>query len=172
MSRRAGTILVDTNVILEGHRTGRWRALAGAFIVETVTESVTETQTGFQRRRPEQRIDEAQLRSTLAAVHDVDQAQRAAALIRDASVAMLDPGERALWAHALGRQDAWLLCGPDKASMRVGVRLGFRERLIALETLLNQAGHRPRVPLRENYTSQWLAQWIGQVVILEEGRSA
>lgn len=172
MPRRAGTILVDTNVILEGYRTGSWRALAGAFAVETVTECVTETQTGFQRRRLEQRIDEAELRRTLAAVHDVAQAQRAAALIRDASVAMLDAGERALWAHALGRRDAWLLCGPDKASMRVGVRLGLRERLMALETLLNQAGHRPRTPLRENYTGRWLAQWIGQVVILEGGRSA
>ena len=48
---------------------------------------------------------------------------------------VLDPGERALWAHALTRNDDWILCGPDKASLRFGVRLGFRERLVALEAL-------------------------------------
>ena len=49
----------------------------------------------------------------------------------------LDLGERSLWAHALTRSDAWVLCGPDKASLRFGVRLGFRERLVALEWLLD-----------------------------------
>jgi type IV secretion system protein VirD4 len=37
-----------------------------AVSVETVMERVTETQTGFQRRRPEQRIDEAALRGSMA----------------------------------------------------------------------------------------------------------
>jgi hypothetical protein len=74
-----GIVLVDTNVIIECHRAGGWRALAGGFSVETVTDCVAETQTGAQRRRPEQRIDEAGLRESLAAVHDVDKAQQAAA---------------------------------------------------------------------------------------------
>ena len=55
----------------------------------------------------------------------------------------LDLGERCLWAHALTRADAWVLCGPDKASLRFGVRLGFRERLVALEGLLEAIGYRP-----------------------------
>lgn len=170
MARAAGPVLVDTNVILEGHRAACWRALAGSFRVETVTDCVTETQTGFQRRRPEQRIDEAALRAALAAVHDVSPVQRAAALLRDEAMATLDDGERALWAHALGREDAWVLCGPDKASLRVGVRLGFRERLVALEALLDRVGHRPKVPLRENYTSRWLAACLSQLAVLEGGR--
>ena len=53
MVRYCGTVLVDTNVILEAHRTGTWRALTGGYRVETVEECVTETQTGFQRRRTE-----------------------------------------------------------------------------------------------------------------------
>jgi predicted nucleic acid-binding protein len=166
-----GIVLVDTNVIIECHRTGSWRALAGGFSVETVTDCVAETQTGAQRRRPEQRIDEAGLRESLAAVHDVDKAQQAATFTREASVAMLDAGERALWAHALGRRDAWLLCGPDKASLRVGVRLGCRERLIALETLLDRVGQRPRTALKEHYTSRWLARCLGEMVVAEWERS-
>lgn len=51
-----GTVLVDTNAIIEAHRTGVWRALAGGYQVESVEDCVIETQTGFQWRRPEQSI--------------------------------------------------------------------------------------------------------------------
>ena len=73
MPRYIGPVLVDTNVVLECWRVGSWRALAGGYSVETVEDCVTETQTGFQRRRPEQRIDAAVLRSSLARVHDVSE---------------------------------------------------------------------------------------------------
>jgi hypothetical protein len=63
MARHRGPVLVDTNVILECWRIGAWRALTGAYRVETVEDCVIETQTGFQRRRPEQQIDEAVLRA-------------------------------------------------------------------------------------------------------------
>ena len=56
MVRHRGTVPVDTDVILEAHRTGTWRALTGGYAVETVEDCVTETQTGFQRRRPEQHL--------------------------------------------------------------------------------------------------------------------
>jgi hypothetical protein len=71
-----------------------------------VEDCVTETQTGFQRRRPEQRIDGAELRRTLARVHEVSPAQLAAAIVRDEGISFLDVGERSLWAHALTRTDA------------------------------------------------------------------
>jgi hypothetical protein len=158
-------ILVDTNVILEGHRTGSWRALVGRFRVETVTDCVIETQTGAQKRRPEQRIDPAELR--LGAVHDVTDVERAVALTRDDLVRFLDPGEQALWAHAIGRVDTWLLCGPDKASLRLGVRLGFRDRMVAFEALLDDAGHRPRTPLRTHYTKAWLATCLAELALQE-----
>jgi hypothetical protein len=167
VSASARPILVDTNVILEGHRTGSWRTLTSRFRVETVMECVIETQAGFQRRRPEQRIDEAALRSSLAAVHDVSAAERAGALLRDDLVRFLDPGEQALWAHALGRSDAWLLCGPDKASVRLGVRLGLRDRMIALEALLDEVGHRSRHSLRANYTKIWLGAALAELALQE-----
>ena len=69
---------------------------------------------------------------------------------------MLDEGEKALWAHALTRNDAWLLCGPDRASMRFGFQQGFRDRLVALGTLLHAISHRPRVPLGAQHESAWL----------------
>lgn len=155
MSRHQGPVFADTNIILECWRTGSWRALTGGYAVETVEECVTETQTGYQRRRPEQKIDETELRARLKAVHRVGDPEMAAALLRDETFAFLDLGERALWAHALARLDTWILCGPDKASLRFGVRLGLHDRLVALETLLDDAGHRPKFSLRPAYTRDW-----------------
>ena len=171
MVRHQGPLLVDTNAILECFRVGSWGALAGGYSVETVEDCVTETQTGFQRRRAELQIDGAKLRATLKAVHAVEDAERAIVAVRAPDIA-LDVGERSLWAHALTRSDAWFLCGPDKASMRFGVRLGFKDRLIALESLLADAGHRPKETLKLAYTTKWLKQVLGELFISEGfGRS-
>src|SRR5262249_42925951 len=120
-----------------------------------------------QRRRPEQQIDVTELRKSLAVIHQVEAAQLATALIRDQTFAFLDVGERALWAHTLTRSDGWVLCGPDKASLRLGVRLGLRDRLVALEALLADVGFRPQEPLKRAYTSRWLADTLAELVVSE-----
>ena len=125
---------------------------------------MTETQTGFQLRRKEEAIDLAELRESLAAVHSVSVRKRAELALRKGSIA-LDEGEEALWAHALGRDDAWLLCGPDRASLRCGIRLGQRERLVALEELLARVGHRPSKALRPAYTKKWHDRVVGQIQV-------
>jgi hypothetical protein len=170
MVRQRGPVLVDTNVILECWRIDAWKALAGVYGVETVEDCVMETQTGFQRRRSEQQIDHAQLLASLATVHKIGDKEHAAAAVRDPLFSFLDLGERSLWAHTLTRSDAWMLCGPDKASLRLGVRLGFPDHLVALETLLNDAGFRPKEALRANYTAKWLARALSENVILEGPR--
>jgi hypothetical protein len=171
MARYRGPVLVDTNAILESFRVGSWRALSGGYAVETVEDCIIETQTGFQRRSPEMQIDEAELRASLKAIHPVIDAQRAVVAVRAPDIA-LDVGERSLWAHALTRSDAWVLCGPDKASMRFGVRLGLKDRLIALETLLLDAGHRPKDALKPAYTAKWLDKLLGELFMSEGfGRS-
>ena len=75
-------VLVDANVIIEAHRTRTWRALSSGLRVETVEACVAETQTGFQRRRKEEAIDLAELRSSLAAVHSVSVRERAELALR------------------------------------------------------------------------------------------
>ena len=166
MTRHRGPVLVDTNAILESFRVGSWRALSGGYPLETVEDCITETQTGFQRRSPELQIDAAELRATLQAIHPVVDAQRAVVAVRAPDIA-LDVGERSLWAHALTRSDVWVLCGPDKASMRFGVRLGLKDRLIALETLLSDAGHRPKEALKPAYTTKWLDKLLGELFMSE-----
>ena len=137
--------------------------------METVEDCMTETQTGFQRRRPEQSIAADELRASLAAVHSVTDRERAELALRVQDIA-LDVGEESLWAHALGRNDWWVLCGPDKASLRCGVRLGFRERLVSLQELLNGVGHRPRFALKRHYTKKWLDGTLGGFVLEERGQ--
>jgi hypothetical protein len=46
------------------------------------------------------------------------------------------------------------------------VRLGLRERLVALEQLLQDAGHRPRLPLKEAYTSKSLARTLTDLALM------
>lgn len=166
VARHHGPVLVDTNVILESHRIGSWRALTGGYRVETVEDCVTETQTGFQRRRPEQQIDAGELRASLAAVHSVGDRERAELAIRVHDIIILDRGEASLWAHALHRDDAWVLCGPDKASLRFGVRMGFRERLVSLERLLDDVGYRPTSSLRTAYSRRWLDGTLSELVLV------
>ena len=160
--------LLDTNVIIESHRTSAWRALAGGYRVETVEDCVTETQTGFQLRRAEQSIVASELRASLAAEHRVGNGERAELAVRIQGIA-LDRGEESLWAHALGRDDNWYLCGPDRASLRCGVRLGFRERIVSLEELLDGVGHRPRTALKHHYSRTWLRGVLSELVLAERG---
>ena len=160
MSPHSGPLLVDTNVTLECHRTGCWRALTSRYPTETVEECVKETQTGFQRREPEQQIVEEMLRQSLAGVRAVSEQDLAAALVREPLIGHLDAGERHLWAHALTRADAWILCGPDKASLRIGVSLGFKTRIVSLERLLHDIGHRSKTTLGRQYGQKWLDDWF------------
>jgi hypothetical protein len=167
MARHFGPVLVDTNVIIQCWRVGAWKALTGGYAVETVGECFIETQTGAQRRRPEQQIDHQVLAATIKAVHPVTDAELAAALTQDLEIGFLDAGERALWAHAVSRKDAWVLCGPDKASLRIGIRLSLKDRLVSLERLLRDVGFRPRIDLKPAYTQKWLEQALTELALLE-----
>ena len=168
MPRHRGPVLVDTNIILECWRIGAWRALTGGYAVETVEDCVTETQTGFQRRRKEEQVDAEVLCASLAMPpHRVSDEQRASALLNAPDI-YLDIGERSLWAHALTRSNGWVLCGPDRASLRFGVRLGFRERMVSLEELLASVGHRVKGGLKRQFTAQWLTGALSELVVHEE----
>ena len=153
----------NTNVIIECHVVDCWSALAGGMPLETVSECVRETQTGFQRRRPEHRIDEQLLRQSLSAVHDVSDEQRAVVFADGGNA--LDPGERDLWAHALTRQDAWILCGPDRTSMRFGFKMGMKDRLVSLAELLVKIRYKPKQDLRAHFEKAWLQQIKNQLIL-------
>lgn len=156
-------VLMDNNAISEACRVYGWNALVGRYRLETVEAIAVEAFTGYQHRPT---IDPREFKAQVA-VHNVPLGDQAAIALRATGIA-LDEGERDLWAHAVGRQDSWILCGPDRASIRFAVRLGLRDRLVSLEALFDQAGFRPRNPLKEAYTKKWLDTVAGQYVV-EEG---
>ena len=160
------SVLVDTNVIIESHRTRSWEALTGALRIETVEDCVIETQTGFQMRREEETIDVGYLEASLFEIHQVSDEQRVELAIRTGGIA-LDRGEESLWSHALTYTDAWILCSPDKASLRCGVKLGLREKLVSLEGLLGSVGHHPKIALKRAYTKNWHDRETSKIVVEE-----
>ena len=162
-------VFVDANVIIQAHRTKSWAALVGAYRIETVEDCVTETQTGFSRRKPEDQIAASELIKSLAAVHQVTNEKRVELALRIGDIA-LDRGEESLWAHAFQQSGMWFLCGPDRASLRAGFILGFRDRLVSLEELLQKVGHRTRTALNPAYTKKWLARVMSEIAVAEMGR--
>lgn len=159
MARFAGSVLIDCNAIGDAVDLGVWNGLLGAYRLETVSEVEGEAGSYF-RRKP----DATELMASMArvVVHMVSDAERAALGTR--SEIELDAGERDLWAHLIQREDVWLLCGPDQASVRAAVQLGLKDRIVSLEQLLEDAGlSTKRLPF--NQTRKWLDQKRSQFVV-------
>lgn len=123
-----------------------------------------ETRTGFQRRRPEENIDPVALRPSFHTL-ETDDTLAIMRLQLDGPGAHLDAGELSLWAHALTRDDDWLICGADAARMRFGFDGGHRARLVSHGGLLQDIGFRPAVPLRRNFGKQWLDDLIHRLMM-------
>ncbi|MGH8473105.1 MAG: hypothetical protein ACREVJ_11750, partial [Gammaproteobacteria bacterium] len=80
--------------------------------------------------------------------------------LRDSETFRLDLGERHLWAHALGRSDAWLASSGDRAAINAALRLGWEDQLVSLEQLANHAGARSALKrLKEQFGSPRLSTW-------------
>ena len=158
MAADVSPILLDNCAISACFVAGAWNALVNRYKLETVEEVASEAATGSQNREI---IDPAEFRKHVV-VHDVTRAERLAQEISHGGLSALDDGERDLWVHALGRTDGWILCGPDTASVRFGVRAGYSNRLISLEKLLKGAGFAPKGKLALHQTEAWLQSKIGE----------
>jgi hypothetical protein len=151
-------VLVDTNVIIEAHRTGCWNTIASYFALETVEKVIEETQTGAQNRAPETLIDEAKLRASMRYVQTITEEMRAK-FHQAFPQALLDPGERDLLVYAgtLAVGEAWLLNSPDMAAIRHAHSRGWLDRLVSLEALNGHLKGKLGATLRDNYSEQWLS---------------
>ncbi len=157
--QRGQVVLVDTNIIIEAFRTGCWTALTAHFSIETVEKCCEEAHTGEAHRPGYVEVDTKTLRQRLT-VHRVSDSVLAALSLRDPEAFRLDLGERHLWAHALGRSDAWLASSGDHAAINAAVRLGWEDRLVSLEQLANHVGARSALKhLKEQFRSARLSTW-------------
>lgn len=154
-------VLADTNVIIEAVRTRCWNALTGALRIESVETCRDEALAGNPHRAGYVTVGAGDL-ARLGAVHPVSVLERATFGIHYPNAAGMDDGERDLFAHAYRRasagDDLWLLCSPDRASIRAAVALGWAERLESLEALVERVGGRCNPPLAEHFGKRWLAE--------------
>ncbi|MBP2498325.1 hypothetical protein ABID82_007152 [Methylobacterium sp. PvP062] len=160
MASARQTVLVDNCAISACADAGGWKALVHRYQVETVEEVASEAGTGYQHREI---IDPAEFRAEVT-IHPVTRDERLERQAEHAGLGVLDDGERDLWIHALGRADGWILCGPDAASMRFGVRAGLSHRLISLEELLEKIGHSTK-GLQPHHTKRWLRDKISAYTV-------
>ena len=162
--KRDDLVLIDTNAIIEAVRTGCWAAITGQLRVETVEACRVEVLSGTPITIPGYVPVNGEDVERLASVHAVDEVTRAAFKLSYADADGLDPGEHDLLAHAHSRSDqAWVVCSPDKASIRAAVALGFGDRLCSLEELAAAVGARPRPCLRSHFRTEWLASFRTKV---------
>lgn len=157
--QRGQVVLVDTNIIIESVRIGCWNAITTHFSVETVEKCCEEARTGEAHRPGYVKIDESALRTRLT-VHKVSGVMLFELGQRYPDADRLDAGERHLWAHALGRNDAWLASCGDRAAVNAAVRLGWEDRLVSLEESVTAAGARSALRgLKGQFSSARLSEW-------------
>ncbi len=162
MINREALVLLDTNVIIEAHRTGCWGGLSGRYCIATVEKCVEECDTGNQRRDNPVAVDTSALRKRIQ-VHQVTDKAMVELSLRYQGALDLDPGERELLALALTLSGAYFFCSPDKACVRAGHELGILNQFISLEELVEGAGI--RVTLRRNFTRKWMADFRSDLLL-------
>jgi hypothetical protein len=159
------TVLVDTNIIIEAVRIKCWNALTGRFKIGTVDKCCEEARTGDLHRPGYVQVSERDLQTRLG-IHRVSRTELANLVLQDAESYRLDDGERHLWAHALTRSDEWLACCSDHAAIKAAVRLGWKDRLVALEELINHAGASGALKqLKSQFLKVRLSQWVTDALL-------
>jgi predicted nucleic acid-binding protein len=149
--------LIDTNVTIECHRTGSWKALAADFTLATVDKVIEECATGGGRRDGYVSVDVETVRQQIL-VYTVTEKQLADLRLRLAGRVNLDPGEEHLLAQATTEQQPWRICSPDTALIRACRILNCLDRVVSLESLLTQIAFRTKIPLQRQYTANWLSE--------------
>lgn len=143
---------VDTNVVIECHRSGCWEALARNYRLATVDKVIEECATGMHETMDIEKVRE------LVQTYDVSDCDLIQLRLDLRGRVFLDPGEEHLLAHAARQSGLWRICSPDGALVRATWLLGHLDRNVSLEFLLKSIGHAPKRPLRNQYTEKWLSQ--------------
>jgi hypothetical protein len=146
-------VLMDTNVIIEAHRTKCWRAVVNAFKVETVEKCCEEAATGDKRRADYVVIDVEEMRNSVM-IHPVTLMELAELETRLAEPDRIDPGEKHLLAHALKKVAVWHVSASDRAAVNAGSELGLLDKFVSLEALARVVGMSPQ--LKQHFTEKWL----------------
>jgi len=158
MLERGGKVYLDSNAIIEAHRTKCWKALANEFELHTVTRCQQEVLAG-KRGKGHVEVEADSLKNRIT-IHHVEQRRVVAfSLEIEGQLFDVDGGERELLAHALQDPDAWFLCGPDNASMHALNFFRQLNRAISLEAMCRAGKIQTAQQFKNNYTERWLSDF-------------
>ena len=164
MTGHKGTLLLDTNIIIEAVRTECWNALRGHYELVTVEKCREEARSGIARTPGYVVVEDEHLNSGIQVIAVTDTG-RVLLAVACSEAAALDDGERDLWANACSRTDDWEAVCADQAAVRVAIKLGWGDRLVSLEELITSAGIRLKTPLKDHYTRKKLSFWRARFLL-------
>lgn len=144
--------MLDTNVIIEAHRTGCWNAVAKGFALETTKECAEEARRG-NKRDPNYVAVELSGKSNVVTV---EPSWYDAVKARSVFFSLLQRGEQELLVYAYHDRSLQWASTADTAAVRAGYELGVLDRFVALEELAALVGARPK--LRRHFTLAWLSR--------------
>lgn len=157
-------LLLDTNIIIEAVRTDCWNGLRGHYELVTVEKCREEARSGIARTPGYVVVENEHLNSDIQVIAVTD-TERALLAIACPEAAILDDGERDLWANANSRTDEWEAVCADQAAVRIAVKLGWGDRLVSLEELIASAGIRLKTQLKDHYTRKKLSIWRARILL-------
>lgn len=157
MLKRGDIVFVDTTAIAAAHAVKAWGALRNGFKLVSAVLCVEESTRAD--RYGDVLVDKST--AALAAEIDtqaVDDAMRYGLVEKLGDSIALDAGERDLLALALARgREVWYFCGPDKATLRALHAMGWADRMVSLEEMMQLVGLAPK-GLEAVQTKRWLEE--------------
>jgi hypothetical protein len=149
-------VLTDTMAIKIAHDLGCWNAIRQRYQLHSVPRCVEEA----TRKNKDGAVLVNRKPDELAAELTLGNPDKVATLsltLKIGSQADLNDGERDLLAYARTLPGAWFLCGPDNGTVRAMQILTLLDRMVSLEALAGDAGHRFKNPLPNHFTERWLS---------------
>ncbi|MFT4926823.1 MAG: hypothetical protein ACI8WB_002922 [Phenylobacterium sp.] len=157
-------LILDTNVIIEAHRTGGLSAICGGFSIHCVEKVIEETQTGHQKRKPEFNINENLLRDKFTCIVTIDEDDVEDAMEDLEGFETIHAGEQHLISYIansmIQNDNVWFVSSPDSAAMKVMVKAGWKDNIVSLEKAYNIIRFRPQKPLEDHFKTKWTSERI------------
>jgi hypothetical protein len=150
---RDANIYVDTNIIIEAAKLGIQEHIQGHYSnLKTVNKCIEEIETGNRYSCQRLNIDTSFFKESSCEPSNIQLAELEIKLNNEMD---LHAGEKHLFASIMSlKPGTFLVCSPDKASIRAAKKLGILNRMITFEELLASSG-RDTVKLEQQFTRKW-----------------
>lgn len=150
-------LYVDSMIIIECVRTNCWNALTGQYQVETVEKCRDEVLAGdlYSPGYVEVNIDH--LNEDKININCVTNQQRVKFNLEVKNSEGIDDGEKDLFSYLYQKAGSWITSCSDIAAINIALSVGWKDKLIALDTLIQKTGENPNPKLKDHYYDKWLS---------------